>query len=265
MTQDLTTDPTERHLTEEDLVLHYYGETEGGRAGAHLSACDPCHREFTRLQRVMAAVDSMPVPALPDGFERTVWARLEPTLPASRGWLSWFVFSPANLAWITAVVVLIGGAFAAGRMTRPVVPAATGQVATAEQIREEVLLADVDEHLDRSQTMLVELVTADPDDMSVDQRLDRERAQELVSANRLYRQAATQTGDVVVTQLLDELERLLVELAASPDHLRPEDMERVRQRVAAKDLLFKVRVVSSGVKERQKQQNRTRAAAGQSS
>jgi hypothetical protein len=56
-----------------------------------------------------------------------------------------------------------------------------------------------------------------------------------------------------------------VELAASPDHLRAEDMERVRQRVAAKDLLFKVRVVSSGVKARQKQQNRTRAAAGQSS
>ena len=47
--------------------------------------------------------------------------------------------------------------------------------------------------------------------------------------------------------------------------VHPEDLERVQQRITAKDLLFKVRVVSSGVKERQKQQMRSRARAGQSS
>jgi len=39
----------------------------------------------------------------------------------------------------------------------------------------------------------------------------------------------------------------------------------VKQRIAAKDLLFKVRVVSSGVRERQKQHSLTRTGAGQSS
>ena len=60
-----------------------------------------------------------------------------------------------------------------------------------------------------------------------------------------------------MTELLDELERLLVELAASPDQLSAEDVERVQQRVAAKDLLFKVRVVSTALRARQ-QQTQTR-------
>ena len=84
-----------------------------------------------------------------------------------------------------------------------------------------------------------------------------------MAANRLYRQTISQSGDVGVAELLDELERLLVELAASPDHVTPAEYERVRQRIAAKDLLFKLRVVSDGVRERQTQQ--IRARAGQSS
>ncbi|MBA2306207.1 MAG: hypothetical protein H0W08_26760 [Acidobacteria bacterium] len=259
---------TTLHLTEDDLVLHYYGELDTAsenHAATHLSGCDECHRAYARLQRVLAAVESVPAPALSDGFERTVWARLEPALPASRGWLRWLVFSPANLAWVSAILVLIAGAFYAGRVTRPAPSVSGSKIASSEQIREGVLLVDLGEHLDRSQTMLVELVSAEPDDATARVAIERARAGELVAANRLYRQAATQTGDVAVSELLDELERLLVELSASPDQLPTEDMERVKQQIAAKDLLFKVRVVSSGVRERQKQHSRTRTGAGQSS
>ena len=255
------------HTTEDDLVLHYYGELEGPEEQAvrtHLAACTDCHRSYARLQRVMAAVDSVPAPALGSAFERTVWARLEPALPPRRGWLSWFVLSPANLAWVGAVLVLVAGAFFAGRMTRTP-PAAATQVASAEQIREGVLLVDLGEHLDRSQNMLVELVSADPATAGQELVHERTRAQELVAANRLYRQTAMQSGDVAVGQLLDELEKLLVELAASPDQLATEDVERVQQRIAAKDLLFKVRVVSSAVRERQRERTRIQAGAGQSS
>ena len=258
---------TMQHLTDDDLVLHYYGELDSAaetQAMTHLSSCETCHRSYVRLQRVMAAVDSMPVPAVGEAFERTVWARLEPSLSPRRGWLSWLVLSPGNLAWAAAVLVLVAGAFFAGRMTphrHPNDP----QTVTADQIREGVLLVDVGEHLDRSQTMLVELVNADPDNDGADLTAEREHAEELLAANRLYRQTATNTGDVGLTQLLDELERLLVELAASPDKLPAVDLERVQQRITAKDLLFKVRIVSSAVKERQKQQTQSRARAGQSS
>lgn len=252
---------TTNHLNEDDLVLHYYGDVEpalAGRFDQHLADCAACRGQYARLQRVMAAIDTLPEPALPPAFERTVWARLEPALPsARRNWLSWFVLSPGTLAWASAVIVLVAGAFFAGRLSQ-----SPPTAVSAEQLRENVLLTDVSEHLDRSQMMLVDLVTAENEGL-VDVRHDRERAEELVAANRLYRQTAADTGDARVAELLDELERVLVELAASPDTLTAEEMERVRQRVAANDLLFKVRVLSMSVRERQKQQ--IRARAGQSS
>ena len=251
------------HLSDDDLVLHYYGEldepAETG-AQAHLQGCAACHARHAQLQRVMAAVDGMPVPALSEGFERTVWARLEPALPVSRGWFSWLMFSPANLAWVSAVLLLVAGAFFAGRMSRPA-SAPGGVPATLAEVREGVLLMDLEEHLDRSETVLVELVSAEPAAGTVDVSAERERAEELVAANRLYRQVVGQTGDAQVRQLLDELERLLVELAASPDVLPGDEMQQVQQRIAAKDLLFKVRVVSSALRERQREQVRVRSGS----
>lgn len=255
-----------QHLRDDDLVLHYYGELEAAdetEAVAHLGSCRKCQGNYTRLQRVLAAMESMPVPALSEGFERTVWARLEPALPHRRSWWSRLLFAPPNLAWAAAIVVLVAGAFFAGRVSQPVV--APAPTVSADQIREGVLLADLTEHLHRSQTMLVELVSSDePSDAAgVDLRPERERAEELVAANRLYRQTAAESGHGSVTELLDDLERLLVELATSPDHVSPAEFERVRQRIAAKDLLFKLRIVADGVRERQTQQ--IRARAGQSS
>jgi hypothetical protein len=259
----MTTDTM--HLGEDDLILHYYGELEAapeGRVTAHLAECRACHADYTRLQQVLAVVDAAPAPALPDGFERTVWARLEPALdPARRGWLSWFVFSPARVAWAAAVLALVAGAFFAGRVShRDVFPAA--QSVSSGDIRERILLVDLGEHLDRSQMMLVELVSVQPG-AGVDLSAERARAQELVAANRLYRQTASATGDASVEELLDELERVLVELAASPDRMTADDLLRVQQRIDARGLLFKVRVVSTSVRERQKQAIRTRT--GQSS
>jgi hypothetical protein len=98
---------------------------------------------------------------------------------------------------------------------------------------------------------------------TVDISSERERAEQLVESNRLYRQAAEANGDTALTALLDELERVLVDVAASPATLSAADMEDVRQRIDNAGLLFKVRVVSSEVRERQKRA--LRARAGQSS
>jgi hypothetical protein len=254
------------HLTDDELVLHYYRElnaAEESRSAAHLAACHACQASFGRLERVLAAVEAAPEPVLPDGFERTVWARLEPSLAAERrgGWMTWFVLSPARLAWAAAVVVLVAGSFFAGRVTQR--DAATPRTAaTVEDMRERILMSDLSEHLDRSQMMLVDLVSADGAG-TMDITAERERAGDLVAANRLYRQTARTTGDAAMSELLDDLERVLVELAASPDQLTAADLEGVRQRIEAKGLLFKVRVLSSSVREKQKQQIRQRA--GQSS
>jgi hypothetical protein len=242
------------HLEDDDLVLHYYGEmadADEALAGTHLAECSACQQNYAKLQRVMAFVDSAPAVEAPPGFERMAWARLEPALSLRRGnWLSWFVFSPARLAFAAGVVILIGAAFMAGRLSRATVPGGAAAVQTAEKVRERILLVDLGEHLDRSQMVLVELVSASGDG-AVDISGERDRAEQLVAANRLYRQTALATGDAGVADLLDELERVLVDLAASPEQLSAEDFDAVRRRIESRSLLFKVRVVSSDIRQRQ--------------
>jgi hypothetical protein len=249
------------HLTDDDLVLHYYGEmpaADEARAESHLAACGGCQANYTRLQRVMAFVDSAPAADAPDGFERTAWARLEPALGApDRGWLSWFVFSPARLAFAAGIVVLVGASFMAGRLipraAAPAAPAAPEATLTAAQVRERILLVDLGEHLDRSQRMLVELASADDTKGSVDVSQEQSRAEQLVAANRLYRQTATSTGDAAIASVLDDLERVLVDIAASPSTMTQEDLDSLRNRIESKELLFKVRVMASQVRARQQE------------
>jgi hypothetical protein len=248
--------PTDLHVTDDDLVLHYYGEMERAdeaRAESHLEACHACRENYGRLQRVMAFVDSAPAVDAPDGFERTAWARLEPVMHAGRlGWFRSLGLTPAYLALAAGVIALVGAAFMAGRMMMSKTSAGAAEsVKAAKQVRERILLVDLGEHLDRSQMVLVELVSAD-DKGSVDVSSERARAEQLVAANRLYRQTAVSTGDAAMASVLDDLERVLVDIAAGPSTMSQEDLDSVRSRIASKELLFKVRVVTTEVRERQK-------------
>ena len=243
------------HLTEDDLVLHYYGEVTSAQeaaASAHLDACSRCRGEYTRLQQVLGAIDESALrPDMPPAFEGFVWARLQPTLRrGGRSSTSWLLLSPAPLALAATVALLVVGAFFAGRALSPP-PAVTpgAPPGAAEQIRERILLVDLTDHLDRSQMVLVELVTGDPDS-DIDVR-ERTGAEQLVMDNRLYRQTAAETGDAAVAELLDELDRVLTDLAASPEPVSAQDLAEVRRRIDSRDLLFKVRVVSSQIRERQ--------------
>jgi anti-sigma factor RsiW len=249
------------HLADDELILFYYGETAPGprsRAAAHLAECRTCEGAYMRLQQVLTAVDTCSTPDLPEGFERVVWARLQPELGTSqRKWFSWFVLSPARLAWVAAITLLVAGAFLAGRVSKPAAPSSATQLATS-QMRERVLLADLSEHLDRSQAMLVELVSGGTDGTGLS--VERERAEQLVSDNRLYRQTAAATGNANLVMVLDDLERVLVDIAASPDVVSAADMDQVRQHIESNGLLFKVRVLSSEVRERQRAAVRLRAS-----
>jgi hypothetical protein len=256
------------HLTDDELVLHYYGEMpdpDERRTAAHLSACGACHASYRRLQRVLAVVDEAAAvagPELPAHFERTVWARLEPELRRDRGhWFSWLVQSPSRLAWVAGVIVLVAAAFFAGRWSPRPDEAPAQASASPAQVRERILLIDLGEHLERSQMVLLEIVSADAEtgfDVS-----ERGRAEELVAANRLYRQTATVTGNDTIAALLDDIERVLVDVAASPEHPPAAQLAEVRRRIDSQDLLFKVRVISSEVRERQR--SAFQRAAGQSS
>jgi hypothetical protein len=80
-------------------------------------------------------------------------------------------------------------------------------------------------------------------------RLQSVSADELVAAGRLYRQTAEDTGEQR-TQLLDEVEPVLVEVARNPERLIASDRQWLRTRIDDDALLFKVRAAASDVRER---------------
>ena len=246
-----------RHLTEDEFVVHYYGEMseeDERRAAAHLSDCRECHAQYRTLQRVLAVVDQTvrSEAELPAHFDWTVWARLEPELQRDRPRLfSWLARPPARLAWAAVLVLLVAAGFVVGRISSPPPERPVSTARAAASIREGILLADLTEHLDQTQMMLVELASAETAD-TLDVSRERERAAHLVAANRLYRQTATATGESAILDFLEDLERLLVDLAASPEELSAAELASVRRRMDGQDVLFKLRVLATAVRERQK-------------
>jgi hypothetical protein len=144
-------------------------------------------------------------------------------------------------------------AFLAGRLSDEVLPPATAPATAANgDVTARVLVVAVVDHLDRSQMVLLEVLNGDFD-RSDDFATEQSMARELVTANRLYRQTAVGAGDDATGAVLDELERVLVEIANTPQDATKDDLEALRARIAARGVLFKVRVVRSEMRERERE------------
>ena len=250
------------HVNEDALILHYYGEGDDPSVESHLASCPSCRTEFEKLRRVLAMVDDQPVPDPSPAFERQMWARIQPQLDEpSRGWLARLLSAQRAPKWALAggLAALLLAAFVAGRFTSPSSPAAptTTEPAVAD-VGDRVLLVAVVDHLDRSQMVLVELLNRNDADDLATISAGQSRARELVTANRLYRQTAVQAGDNVIGETLEDLERVLLEIANAPENVTAEDVAALRDQIGARGLLFRVRVVQSEIRERERvnQQNR---------
>jgi hypothetical protein len=150
---------------------------------------------------------------------------------------------------LAAAAVVLVAVFLAGRLSSPAVPE-NAETADNGVVRERILLVAVGDHLERSQMVLVELANA-PRRGTVDISEERLLAEDLLGANRLYRQAAATTGDTGMADVLDELERVLVEIAHGPDKASSRELEALRSRLEAQGILFKIRAFGTQVRERE--------------
>ena len=250
------------HLNEDDLILHYYGEAETAddrRSGAgiergietHLESCAECSASWHQLRRVMEAIDAAPVPEPGPAFERTVWARLAPELAHQKpagAFARWFSAPTFVMAGSLAAIVLV---VAALKFMPGVAPAADGTAAeAADTHREQVMLTAVSDHIEQSQVVLVELANAAPGAGAVDVSLERDAADELVSAGRLYRETAIETGNLQLAALLEELEMVLVDIARGPEALSADQLSAIRAQIEQQELIFKLQVLGADVKAR---------------
>jgi hypothetical protein len=246
------------HISQDELVLHYYGELAGtakGNTEQHLHECAECQAEFAKLGQILSAVneETFPVPPRADEFEARVWASIKPQLQEQRAgsWKAWF--APQRLVWAGALAAVIVVAFLAGRVSKPPQQVATQGGQSGEKVRERIVLVAVGDHLEKSQMMLVELTNAEAGKGGFDMSGEQERARDLLTANRLYQQSAQKVGDPAVNKVLDDLERVLVEVANSPTDLNKQQLAELQQQIESQGLLFRVRVLESKVNSRVKE------------
>jgi hypothetical protein len=62
-----------------------------------------------------------------------------------------------------------------------------------------------------------------------------------------------QSGDSATNEVLEDLERILLEIANAPADGTSIDLQLLRDRIESRGLLFRVRVVQSEMRERERQ------------
>jgi hypothetical protein len=246
------------HLSEDQLVLFYYGESpEAAAIENHLSGCERCRAELRALQLVLNTVDSVPVPERPADYAQALWKRIEPRLGPRRrlAMRQWWIWAPVMAA-------LLVGAFLAGSLWQRHGTPLVAKNQNNRQIRERILLVAVGDHLERSQMVLAELDNAPAGPPDGQGKLDisgeRRMAEDLLDDNRLYRQTARTTGDNSMASVLDDLERVLLEIAHSPSEISSQQLNDLREQIESRGLLFKVRVLGSEARDWETQKPETK-------
>ena len=266
-------------IGEDELILHYYGESaDPGAIDKALAADAALARRYAALARDLAAatVATVDTPEPPADLAARVWRELRPRLAAKRSWRDrlfpalsggvdngtgwgprWTVATAA-----LALVAALGIGYLAGRREASSPAPETVASGLSAGARERLLLASVESHLAGSERLLTRVTNAAPTDATA---LAEESAwaEALVQSNRLYRRAAERSGQRRIVALLDELEPLLLELAHS-EAAAPDDLANAQRRIENTDLLFKLRVTGERLQRdagasRSTKQNATRS------
>ena len=257
------------HITEEQLVAYALDDAEAGTRATvetHVESCAACRASLDEIRATLAESAALDVPDRGGDYGAKVWDAIESRLDEPRvsetphsGRLS---RTSARLAvrpgpWLAAAatVTLIVGAYWLGRHNAGIDSAPTAPVSVqaslgTEAIRERVVLAALGEHFDRTERTLVELVNSQPG-RRVDISAEQTWARDLLEANRLYRQAAGGQSPAL-SQVLEDLEPVLLEIANSPSQLTSDEFETLRDRIEARSLVFKVRVTGADVRARER-------------
>lgn len=267
---------------DDDLVLYYYGEAERAtEIEAALAAAPALAARYAELCRVLDAVDgALHAPERPAGYGAEVWRQLAPRLRTGRAgrstttrWRGWLAerwrepLLPLPAGWgalgglAAAAAILLTLGFVLGRLLAPVgEPARVAAATPPASARDQILVSTVARHLERSERLLVQVANTEPETAEpVDLAAERRWAEDLLAANRLYRQSARQGGRPRLAAMLDELEPLLLELAHAPDELSAEELATLRERIEERALLFKMRVVAERLERLERER---RPAAG---
>ena len=251
------------HLSHADLVLFQTGDlADGGRASAHLAECARCRAELSAIERTLQAFDAVEPPIMDAAYGRRVWnlieARLdepEPEAPrvswirpfSLRNWWAHAAMAAVTAAMLALVIDTSSRSALPGPAPSGLAPNRPSLPEVAVGASERVLLSAVSEHFERTGMMLTDLTTAQDAAEVFDVSL---AAEDLASANRLYRQSASFSGDTDVVKLLDDLERVLIEVAHASRDAETTDLDGLRGRLDIEDVQQRVRLAGTALRDR---------------
>jgi hypothetical protein len=238
------------HLTEEQLVEHYFSEGANRVvAETHLRICSRCEQAYEEISNALAVRAPEP-PAREPGYGKRVWQSVEaPLRPYSEGskrrTFSWPRLVLAGACLLGLAAAFLGGSLWQRARTHP------SEGANPAEAKGRVVFFILDDHLDRSERLLVELSHAGGEKGGQDDPFQADllqaEAKQLLPDNRLYRQALSGGGDPMMAVALDHLERVLLEVANSPDKLDSADIARIEREMNTDSLLFQVRVLRARI------------------
>ena len=273
------------HFTEDELTLYYYGEGRRRHdVERHLDSCAACASTYREISATLAMIAAPEVPERGDQYGLEIWQRIRHQLPEQESgfarfgrfsgfsgfsrFLGFWTFQEFPAFGLAAAVLLVMAAFVGGRAwQRAVTPVDMTAVNGGNPANREhpenldhrenranlILLTSVADHLEQSERVLSDIMNAPRGDISAEQRW----ADDLLDASRLYRQDALDAGEQSVAAILDDLERSLVEIVNSPAKISAADLDQIRRRIDAASLLFKVRVMSDELRQREQAPERS--------
>lgn len=240
------------NVTNEDLVLLYYGEHEDPGLAATVAASEELSARFEALTRELGAIDHFAPPGRSEDYGADLWLKLSPRLATaenrSRGFWQSLRLGLAqprmSLAGAFSLIAVVALAFLLGReSSRPGTPDAMAPDSMISSVLSgadsgRLLTSTVSGHLEQVNLMLTEFAHASESGSD-----EADRATDMLIANRLYRKAAQARGDTLLATFLAELEPMLIELAYEAHRASPATRDRMQQEVRD-NLLFKVRLIS---------------------
>jgi hypothetical protein len=230
------------HLTDEQLVAHYFAE-DANRVvtETHLRICSRCEQAYEEIVNTLAVRAPEP-PAVARDYGKQLWQSIKTPLrpyqapKRQRPHFTWPRLAFAGGSLLALILAFWGGS--QWQRSR----AHSSQASISPQAKERVVLLILNDHLDRSERLLVELNHGGADFGDPDGSLQME-ARQLLPDNRLYRQTVSSGGDQILSGALDHLERVLLEVANSPDKLSSADIARIEREMNTDSLLFQIRVL----------------------
>jgi len=245
------------HCSDDELLLEYYGEESGSTT--HRSVCAECTARYRALKQMLDDVTLEP-PERDDRYGLEVWQAIRHRLPARES--RWHAMLTPRWGLAAAAALLLAVGFTAGRLWPRVDPTAPPSMALStpnavavsatadDEARRRVVLLTVNDHFDRSDGVLAEVMNAgSPRDLSAEQQ----RAADLVAASRLYRRNAVVINEPAMAAVLEEVERVLLDIVHQPPQATAADLDAIRRRIDAAGLLFKVRVMTNELQHRLEQ------------